>query len=156
MNRKVEIPEPPESLSLTQEAACFVVLKAREFDVKVDPVESHPGSNATDSDVSEVLSDYSGDGIREELVAAIDALNEDQKAEIVALAWIGRGDYDVDDWEEAVTTARQRHTGSTHDYLLGIPRLGDHLEEGLSQLGLSCVEDDAEHSGAPNPREGID
>jgi hypothetical protein len=36
-----------------------------------------------------------------------------------------------------VRTARQRRTNPTADYLLGTPLLGDYLEEGLTQLGLT-------------------
>ncbi len=61
-------------------------------------------------------------------------------AELVALTWIGRGDFTVDEWSEVVRTARQRRTNPTADYLLGTPMLGDYLEEGLTQLGLT-VED---------------
>jgi hypothetical protein len=154
MTRKVEIPEPPSNLSLTQEAACFIVLKAREFDVKVDPVESDPGSNATDSDMSDILSDMKGDSTQQELVDAIRGLNDDQRIELVALTWLGRGDYDT--WEDAIQAARDRDPGQSAEYLTGIPLLSDHLEEGLNQIGLTCTDEDIDHSGAPNPREAAE
>jgi hypothetical protein len=151
MNRKIEIPEPPDNLSLTQEAACFIALKAREFDAKVDPVESDPGSNATDSDMADILSNMKGDPTQQELVDAICGLNDDQRIELVALTWLGRGDFTT--WDEALQVARDRDPGQTAEYLIGVPLLSDHLEEGLNQIGLNCTEEDIDHSGAPNPRE---
>ena len=71
-----------------------------------------------------------------ELRQLINDLNVDEAAELVALAWIGRGDYDASEWQDAVTQAKQRGSRrSTARYLLGMPMLGDWLEEGLDVLG---------------------
>ena len=37
-----------------------------------------------------------------------------------------------------VALARERHKGSTSEYLLGIPLLASFLEGGLAELGESC------------------
>lgn len=154
MTKRIEIPSPPSDLAITQEAACFIALKAREFDVQVEPVETDPASNATDSDVSDVLSDLEDDATQEELADAIRGLNDDQRVELVALVWLGRDDFD--NWEEALNAARERDPGQTAEYLMGVPLLSEHLEEGLNQIGLSCTEEDIEHSGAPNPRHAVE
>ncbi|MBB6464300.1 DUF3775 domain-containing protein [Aminobacter carboxidus] len=70
-----------------------------------------------------------------ELRGLIADLNVDQAAELVALAWVGRGDYDAAEWLDAVAEARQRGNRRTAKYLLGMPMLGDWLEEGLEALG---------------------
>ncbi|SDX49980.1 DUF3775 domain-containing protein [Litoreibacter albidus] len=79
-----------------------------------------------------------------ELRAFIDGLNEDEQAELVALAWIGRGSFEPTEWEEALTTARQEKVTPTEDYLLGMPHVADHLETGAEMMGfdLSDAEDD--------------
>ncbi|TKT80388.1 DUF3775 domain-containing protein [Aquamicrobium sp. LC103] len=69
-----------------------------------------------------------------ELRALIDDLNEDEAAELIALMWIGRGDYDVSEWVDAVAEAKQRGNNRTSTYLLGMPMLGDWLEEGLEAV----------------------
>ena len=56
----------------------------------------------------------------------------------VALTWVGRGDFAAEEWDDALTAARDRRTGPTADYLLGVPLLGDLLEEGFTALGYSC------------------
>jgi hypothetical protein len=70
-----------------------------------------------------------------ELRAMIADLNVDESAELVALAWIGRGDYDGAEWTEALEEARRRGNRRTAAYLLGLPLLGDYWEEGLEALG---------------------
>jgi len=71
----------------------------------------------------------------EELRELIDDLNVDEAAELVAIVWIGRGDFDAAEWQEAVAEARQRGNKRTAKYLLGMPMLADHLEEGLEAIG---------------------
>ena len=71
-----------------------------------------------------------------ELRALINDLNVDEAAELIAITWIGRGDYDSGEWAEAVAEARQRGQGRrASKYLLGMPMLGDWLEEGLEAIG---------------------
>ncbi|RUM96935.1 DUF3775 domain-containing protein [Pseudaminobacter arsenicus] len=70
-----------------------------------------------------------------ELRALINDLNVDEASELVALMWIGRGDYDASEWADALNEARQRDNRHTAKYLLGMPMLGDWLEEGLQAIG---------------------
>jgi hypothetical protein len=106
-----------------------------------DPDE---GSNPTDDDNADILEDKEGDGTREELVGAINALNEDEQFELVALAWLGRGTYDLSEWSDALQVARDEHNKRTAQYLLGLPLLGDYLEEGLAAFGISISDPDAD------------
>ncbi|HEU4986750.1 MAG TPA: DUF3775 domain-containing protein [Rhizobiaceae bacterium] len=66
-------------------------------------------------------------------------LNIDEAAELVALAWIGRGDYEAAEWSEALADARQRVNNRLPGYLLGMPMLGDWLEDGLEAIGVAAV-----------------
>ncbi len=69
------------------------------------------------------------------LRAFIADLNEDEQASLIALAWVGRGDYSGEEWDEARTLAKERNIRDAAEYLLGIDMLGDMLEEGLAELG---------------------
>lgn len=127
-------------LAISPEKVCFVIVKAREFDAKDPVTEPDPGSNPTDDGDVAVLEDHPDDPVVEELTAFIDALTEDEQVDLVALAWLGRDDYSAEDWDEVRAEAADAHNARTAQYLLGMPLLGDFLEEGLAQLGHSCEE----------------
>jgi hypothetical protein len=71
----------------------------------------------------------------EELRELINDLNVDEAAELIALAWVGRGDYDAAEWSDAVAAARERANKLSAKYLLGMPLLADWLEEWLEAIG---------------------
>ena len=122
----------------------FIIVKAREFDEKVADSDPDEGSNPTDDGNADILEDKEGDGTREELAGAINAFNEDEQIELVALAWLGRGTYDLAEWSDALQVARDEHNKRTAQYLLGLPMLGDYLEEGLAAFGKSISDEDAD------------
>ena len=132
-------PEPVE-LQISEEKLFYIIVKAREFDAKVPPVEPHSGSNAADDGEGEILEDFADDPTAEELRAAIDQLTDDEVVDLIAITWVGRGDFDRAGFAEARSTALERHRRRSSKYLMGIPNLGDCLEEGLAELGHS-VED---------------
>jgi len=133
-------------LQMETDKVCWIIMKARAFDAVDAPVEEDYGGNQIDEGFRQSLEDdEEEDATEQELSAFIDALNDDEQAELVALTWVGRGDYTAAEWEAAVAAARERQTGSTAAYLLGIPILPDYLEEGLSQFELSCLAFEADH-----------
>src|SRR5579872_4324472 len=88
-------------LNISPEKVCFIIVKARAFDAKVEPLELDQGSNPADGDEREILEDYADDATLAELRAAIDDLNDDEVVDLIALAWVGRGDFTKEDWPEA-------------------------------------------------------
>jgi hypothetical protein len=133
------------TLSISPEKVCFIVIKAREFDVKDIVTEPDPASNAADDAMVSVLEDHPDDPTAHELRSFINALTEDEQVDLVALTWLGRGDAAIDDWEQLRAEAARLHNARTAAYLLGKPMLADHLEEGLSQFDCSCEEVEKEH-----------
>ena len=137
---------PPEvELTISLEKLGFIILKAREFDVKVEPVEADPDASATDDEARDVLEDYADDPAYEELVDALENLNEDELAEVVALTWLGRGDSEPADWDEALADATDARDPRAVANLVGTPNLADEIEEGLAHLGLSIEDVEREH-----------
>jgi Protein of unknown function (DUF3775) len=137
--------ESPESddgvaLAISPEKVCFLIIKAREFDVKDAVTDPDSGSNPADDLDAAVLEDHSDDPVVEELTSLIESLSEDEQIDLVTLAWLGRGDGSVEDWTALRREAAGAHTDNTAGYLLGMPLLGDFLEEGLAALGRSCEE----------------
>ena len=129
-----------ESLTISAEKVCFIIVKARELDAKDVVTEPDPGSNPSDDQDAAVLEDHADDPVVEELTSLIDSLSEDEQIDLVALAWLGRDDNEAGDWPEVRDEAARAHNRRTSSYLLGMPLLGDFLEEGLSMLGRSCEE----------------
>jgi Protein of unknown function (DUF3775) len=123
---------------ISTEKVCFIIVKARELDVKVAPEELDEASNATDDAMQRILEDYPDDPTREELRSFLAAQSDDELRELVALTWIGRGDYEASDWDDVLSEVDDPRGQHTIDYLLGTPLLADYLEEALSQFGLSC------------------
>src|ERR1700693_2153268 len=90
----------PPSLSIATEKVCFIIIKAREFDVKDVVTDPDDASNATDDSMVSVLEDHREDPVADEIRGFIAALNVDEQIDLVALAWLGRGDGTIDDWDE--------------------------------------------------------
>jgi len=127
-------------LSISEQKLCFIIAKAREFDVKDVVTDPDDASNATDDAMLSVLEDHKDDPVVQELTAVIFAMSEDEQIDLVALTWLGRGDGTIEDWSELRAEAARAHNRRTASYLLGIPLLSDYLEEAISQFGISCEE----------------
>jgi hypothetical protein len=132
--------EDDSVLTISPEKVCFIIIKAREFDVKDAVTDPDPGSNPSDDKDAAVLEDHRDDPVVEELTSLINSLSVDEQVDLVTLAWLGRDDYTADDWPAVREEAAAAHNRRTASYLLGMPLLGDFLEEGLSMLGYSCEE----------------
>lgn len=125
-------------LTIPLEKLAFIIIKAREFDVEEAEVDVDSGSNPTDDGAADVLEEGSdNDVVEQELRDAIDGLNEPERVELLALTWLGRGDYSKAEWVEALRTARDAFERKEADDLLEEPLLASYLEEGLAELGYS-------------------
>ncbi len=141
-NTDPDIPAP----EINPDKVCYIIAKARELEAEDEGVEADD-SNPTDDGSLDILTDEAYPTIRKEVVSFIEALDDDEKAELVALAWTGRGDFSAAEWNAAVAEARSRREGKISVYLLGIPLLADFLEEGLAEFDMSCEDFDAENYG---------
>jgi hypothetical protein len=131
------------SLALDPDTIRIFILKARaisaalnddydsghEREIELD--DQSRDSHAHDGLAEEETEDLTAKELRE----LIDDLNVDEAAELIALTWIGRGDYEVAEWANAVADAKSRGNRRTSEYLMGMPMLGDWLEEGLEAIG---------------------
>jgi len=122
---------------INTEKVCYVIIKARELESEDEGVEAD-ASNPTDDKFVSILTEEAFSTIRQELAGFIDAMDEDEQCELVALAWVGRGDFSAEEWAAAVAQARERRKGPTSTYLLGIPLLASFLESGLGEFDESC------------------
>lgn len=100
-----------------------------EHDPEVD--DSYKETHRHDGLAEEEQDDLRGSELR----GLIGDLNVDQRVELLAITWIGRGDFSADEWEDALAEARRRNLRRIPDYLMALPMLDDHLEAGLEAIG---------------------
>jgi Protein of unknown function (DUF3775) len=112
-------------LMIPLEKLAYIVAKAREFDVEVPPVDEESGSNPSDDAEWDVLEAGADNPSYQELVDAINSLSNLERIELLALTWLGRGDYSKEDWREALKEAHRIHDEKETDYLIGTPLLAD-------------------------------
>jgi hypothetical protein len=141
-------------LGISTEKVRFIIVKARQFDAKEGDADPDEGSNAADDGMADVLEDQpEDDAVRQELVSFINGLNDEEQINLVALAWVGRGTFDIEDWDEAIDTARTEHNKRTAQYLLGLPLLGDYLAEGLEAFDEDFDDETDEELDEEKPNE---
>jgi Protein of unknown function (DUF3775) len=127
-------------MDIALDKVCELIIRARAIDVKEGVTDPDSGSNPIDDGSTDILTSGTDDATEEEVREFLAGLNDDERFDLVALTWIGRGDFEPEEWGAALKLAREREALSTADYLLGIPNLGDLLDEGLAATGRSCAE----------------
>ena len=125
-------------LDINPETVCFIIQRARQFHVKEQVVIPEIPNSPSDDWALQMLADHAGNLNFQEVLLEIKDLEPDQKATLVALLWLGRGDYDLDNWETALKDATDNLTDHTGPYLMEHPLVADYLQEALNQHGYSC------------------
>ena len=130
-------------LRISTEKVCDFIEAAREVAGKVP---STAGDHTTTGDDSKLVTieDYPGegpfdqDGRRREMVEFIAGLNVDEQVDLLALIMLGRGDYDIEDWDVAVAEAQGRIAARDPDFMIGDAALPEYLGDGLEAFDKSC------------------
>ena len=126
------------------ETLCRLILRARELEAQVpalDPDEDPEDVDDRDDEGNQALStleDELNTGVEEEVQALLDDLADDQLAETVALAWVGRGTYDASEWDDAFSEASDLNNDERIDELMDMPLLASYLDAGLAAFDYSC------------------
>jgi len=128
-------------LGISPDKVCFIIQKAREFHAKEEVVIPEEPSSPTDDWALQVLADHANDPCYQEMKYLIEAMDEEEQVNLVALLWLGRGDYSADEWAAALSEARSNLSNHTAEYVIGTPLVADYLEEGLYELGYTCEEE---------------
>ena len=128
------------TLTISPDSAFAILLKAREFDSKVTQTDPDSGSNASDDNSVDALEFGPFDDTQHELVSAIHDLNDDELRDLIALIWLGRGDFNLGEWNEARRAAGDIGRDRVPRYVSEIPLVSDYLQDGLSQFDQS-IED---------------
>lgn len=127
-------------LHIPLDTLCSLIDLAREFQAKEEVTFPEVPSSPTDDWAMQVLADHGDDYNVSEFKQIVTEMSERQRSELIALMWMGRGDFSVEEWEEAVDEAWGDFSVRAAAYVLAHPMLSDHLEEGMIALDLSCEE----------------
>jgi hypothetical protein len=121
--------EPEVDLGISLEAVATVIDHARAVqsaDADAEPYDDEEPDTRNAA------------AARDALAAFIDELAEEEQASLIALAWVGRGDFEPEEWAEAKRLAAERGAGlDTAAYLLNMDMVGDLLAEGLAAFGIA-------------------
>lgn len=128
-------------LPIDTETICYLIQKIREFHAKEEVVLPDSLLSPAEDWSLQALADHQDDPTYAEVVETIKDLEPDQQIALVALMWIGRGDFSSSEWDDAVETATEvRGKIPTGEYLLSTPYSADFIEEALNQFGFGCGE----------------
>jgi hypothetical protein len=126
-------------LNVSLETVCRLIARARELEAQVPTVEDEDEDDPTDNDdPTAVLDDESNEVIEDEVRTMLEDLADDEVAEVLALALVGRGTFDASEWDEALETADEDDADSIVDQLLDMPMLAGYLDAGLAAFDLGC------------------
>ena|SRR5262245_6589001 len=125
-------------LNLNPETVCQIIEKAREFQAKEGVTFTEDPT--TPADPMQILADHRDDLTYQEVEKAISDLEPDQQLSLMAITYLGRGDFTVHEWHQALATAKTAWTPHMAEDLLADPLVPDYLEDGLELLGYGCNE----------------
>ncbi len=123
------------------ETICRIIVRAQEWDGQVpsnEPDEVDEDGPVSSDDQYDSMIDEKNDSVEEEIAAIIDDLADDEKAELLALAWVGRGTFDAEDWDDAIEAASDGDAEDAVDQLMDMPMLAAYLDAGLAAFDMSC------------------
>ena len=119
---------------LNRDTVRSIIDMAHEFHARDDVTFEEEPEVADEYWSSQVTSDFAGDPYYLELKSTINDLEPDQQISLVALTWLGRGDFSFEEWSDALQSAEESWNDHTADYLIGTSLLADYLAEGLQQF----------------------
>lgn len=125
-------------LTVSLDTLSRLIVRARELEAQVPAIETDDEDDPTDSDDPlTVLEDEANEAVEDEVRTLLEDLPEDEAAEVLALAWVGRGTYDASEWDEAIETANEDDNDSVVDQLLDMPMLAGYLDAGLAAFDIN-------------------
>ena len=90
------------NLEINPETVRYIISMAREFQVQEQVTIPEDPMSPSDDWAMQALANHDGDSTQDELKIAIQDLEPDQQVQLVALMWLGRGGFSVDEWDAAV------------------------------------------------------
>ena len=121
-------------LNLNRDVVQLIIDAAHEFTTQADVTFADESEVFDETWAMQSTGQSGRSAYYEELKNKIDDLEPDQQISLVALMWLGRGDYSIEEWPEALAFAEETWTDHTANYLIGVSLLADYLQEGVDQI----------------------
>jgi len=121
-------------LDLNPETVQQIIDRAHQYQTQESMRENLDDQETDPQSIAEAGPVAADDPIYIELKHVIGDLEPDQQVRLVALMWLGRGDFDVDDWDQALSRAGDAWNNRSAEYLVHTPLLADYLRIGLEQI----------------------
>jgi hypothetical protein len=130
-------------LRISTEKVCAFIEAAREVAGKVTSTAGDRTTTGDDSKLETIVDEpgqdiYEGDDRRREMVEFVAGLNVEEQTDLLALIWLGRGDYDLTEWDDALAEAEARIAARDPDYMIGDSALPEYLGDGLEAFDRTC------------------
>lgn len=127
-------------LQIDPSDVCAIIAAAARFHGCAEVVIPDEPDAVDDDWAQEVLAGYTALPEYLALRRLLDALAMHEQVNVLALMWLGRGDYTGDEWAAALEAALAAPREHLTDYLMANPGLAGYLETGLGHLGYDCDE----------------
>ena len=125
-------------LRISSEKVCALIEAAREIAGIVPSTAGDRTTTGDDSRLTTIEGNPDNDVRRREAVEFIAGLNVEEQSDLLALIWLGRGDYDIAEWDDALSEAEARLAARDPDFMIGDAALPEYLGDGLEAFGLAC------------------
>lgn len=136
----------PEELTIVPDFLRELIFKMRAVTLGDADTPQDTAENVLRGSHHLILQEETETGLpREELVEEIDNMDLDHQLELVALMWVGRGDFGAEEWSDALTLAAERADSPTSHYLLAHPMAADDIASGLEALGHDHILQDGSY-----------
>lgn len=139
------------TITMPIETLALIIAKARALEGEIDENEDDfedDDEGAPEGDVELLAAGDNEEPVEDmdddELTEVLGSLSDHELAELLALVWIGDGDFGLNSWDEALSKARTVSDEEVLSHLLGADDLADLIEDGLTELGYTVVIEDGE------------
>jgi Protein of unknown function (DUF3775) len=126
-------------LRINTDKVCSFIEAARELAGKVPETTGDGTTSGDDSPLHLSIEQVRDDPTRQQIVEFVAGLNVEEQVDLLALIYLGRGDYSLAEWDDALDYARDRIDGKDADFMIGDSALPAYLEDGLQAFGRTCM-----------------
>jgi Protein of unknown function (DUF3775) len=126
-------------LGINPEKVCAFIEAAREVSGLEPSTAGDATTDGDDSPLADMVEPPRGmDPRRREMIAFVAGLDAGEQVNLLALILLGRGDYGIEEWEDALIAARDSIDDRSADFMIGDSALPGYLLEALEAFDESC------------------